>query len=667
MFKSLRGKGEEILLFLLFASFYIFLQTKSIYGGDSGDLVTAAFLGGIPHPPGYPFYSFLTSFTSRFLPLATPAWRVGLLSSVPAALSVAFFYLFLKRFLVKKRLSALLATLILAFVYPFWLSAEIAEVFSLNSLFVVLLFYLCWQKRFFWFFTILGLALAHHHLIVLIFPSLIFWFWQNKKKTLKLIQHRKFKIVFLFCLGLSFYLYPLLACRRNQIVCWDNPINLRNLLVLISRADYGSFKVGANMGNTPLFRAYSLLAFGKLFLVDFSWVGVGFFVLGLWHLWQKNKKLFYFLGINLFTCLFFIFYASFLLTNDFMMATFERFLLLPYIFSCMLMAVGIDFILIQLPFWLKKIQLSLASRQLALVGVKMILFILPLSLLVANFRKIYPLKNDFSAEQLIKNFIDPLPENSILVMSSDTTFFNALYLRYVLGYRKDVVILGYHLMPAGFYQNMVKANFPQLKISEKNDSKENFKEFVELNSPNFAIFTDAYSFEPWEDWLVYGLALKYQPQDQQPSVEETINLNQQIWSKLSLPVDRQALQYKNLFLADIFRIYLQARINFGELLLNNDRFAEAETVFSQAEKLNPGSQEVYMGLGISAFYQQDCEKAKQNFLKVLQINKENSLALGYLRRNALECFNNPDEAKNFESECVQIEQNKGTSLETLGQ
>ena len=676
MVKSLKGKGEGILLFLLFASFYIFLQTKSIYGGDSGDLVTAAWLNGIPHPPGYPFYSLLAYLVSHLIPFYTPAWRVGLLSSIPTALTVTFFYLLLRKIFVKRKLSALIATLILAFVYPFWLSAEIVEVFALNNLLVILLIYITFsllqnhkiQKRFLFVLSfILGLALAHHHLVVLIFPGLIFLFWQNKKKMLKLVKYDKWRMTLFFLLGFSFYLYPLLICRQNQIVCWDNPVNLKNLLVLISRADYGSFKVGANLGNTPLFRVYSLLAFGRLFLLDFSWMGVGLLVLGLWQLWKKKRNLFYFLGINLLTCLFFIFYASFLLTNDFMMATFERFLLLPYIFAGLILSLGVDFILIELPSGLEKIKLSLVSRRVALIGVKIILLILPLSLLIANFRKIYPLRNDFSAEQLAKNFMDSLPENSILMMSSDTTFFNALYVRYVLGYRKDVTVLGYHLMPAAYYQQMIRHNFPEIKVSEKTESKENFKEFVELNSPNFAIFCDAYSFEPWEDWSPYGLALQYQPLDQQPEAEKTIALNQKIWAGLIEPEDRQALVYKNLFLADIFRTYEQARINFGELLLNHDHFSEAEEVFTQAEKLNPQSQEVYMGLGISAFYQQDCSKAKAMFLQVLEINKENSLALGYLRRNALECFDNPDEAKIFESECVQIEQNKGTNLDTLGQ
>jgi len=81
MGKSFREKGEGFLLFLLFFSFYCFFQIKSIYGGDSGDFVTAAWVWGIPHPPGYPFYSLISSVLVHLIPFFTPAWRIGLISS----------------------------------------------------------------------------------------------------------------------------------------------------------------------------------------------------------------------------------------------------------------------------------------------------------------------------------------------------------------------------------------------------------------------------------------------------------------------------------------------------------------------------------------------------------------------------------------------------------
>ncbi len=56
-------------------------------GADSGDLVTAAFVLGIPHPPGYPLYTLIAFFFARN-PLFEPAHGVAIFSAVMASASV---------------------------------------------------------------------------------------------------------------------------------------------------------------------------------------------------------------------------------------------------------------------------------------------------------------------------------------------------------------------------------------------------------------------------------------------------------------------------------------------------------------------------------------------------------------------------------------------------
>ena len=50
--------------FLAFVVFLIY-QAQGIVAGDSGDLVTAAVLGGIPHPSGYPLFTLLGFLASK--------------------------------------------------------------------------------------------------------------------------------------------------------------------------------------------------------------------------------------------------------------------------------------------------------------------------------------------------------------------------------------------------------------------------------------------------------------------------------------------------------------------------------------------------------------------------------------------------------------------------
>lgn len=57
-------------------------------GADGGELASAVWLGGVPHPPGYPTY-LLAGQVAMHVPWGEPAWRLALLSAVAAAASAA--------------------------------------------------------------------------------------------------------------------------------------------------------------------------------------------------------------------------------------------------------------------------------------------------------------------------------------------------------------------------------------------------------------------------------------------------------------------------------------------------------------------------------------------------------------------------------------------------
>ena len=60
-------------------------------GMDGGDLISAAYTLGIPHPTGYPTYVLLARLFS-FLPWGDVAYRVNLMSAVFASLTVLLVY-----------------------------------------------------------------------------------------------------------------------------------------------------------------------------------------------------------------------------------------------------------------------------------------------------------------------------------------------------------------------------------------------------------------------------------------------------------------------------------------------------------------------------------------------------------------------------------------------
>ncbi|HID51919.1 MAG TPA: DUF2723 domain-containing protein, partial [Anaerolineae bacterium] len=62
--------------------------TAAHWGGDGGELITAAVTLGVPHPPGYPTYVLLGKLFG-FLPVGSVAYRFNLFSAVAVALAAA--------------------------------------------------------------------------------------------------------------------------------------------------------------------------------------------------------------------------------------------------------------------------------------------------------------------------------------------------------------------------------------------------------------------------------------------------------------------------------------------------------------------------------------------------------------------------------------------------
>ncbi|MBN3276043.1 TM260 protein, partial [Polyodon spathula] len=62
---------------------------RSVAGGDSGELITAACELGVAHPPGYPLFTLLARLALDLLPFGPPAYRVNLLNGLLGAVASA--------------------------------------------------------------------------------------------------------------------------------------------------------------------------------------------------------------------------------------------------------------------------------------------------------------------------------------------------------------------------------------------------------------------------------------------------------------------------------------------------------------------------------------------------------------------------------------------------
>ena len=144
--KMLRSQRVlEIILFFGILALYIHNLPRSIFPGDSGLLVSASYVGGIPHPPGYPLFTLLGFLITRlsFVGHLSPAFLVGVLSAIFSSLACLLYFRLALHF-SKSLLISFISTLILSSIYLFWLMGETPEVFALNNFFILLLLYLAY-------------------------------------------------------------------------------------------------------------------------------------------------------------------------------------------------------------------------------------------------------------------------------------------------------------------------------------------------------------------------------------------------------------------------------------------------------------------------------------------------------------------------------------------
>lgn len=122
---------------------YVRTLAPDVLYGDSAEFQTLAYTLGITHSTGYPIYLLLAQLLG-FLPIASPAWRVSLLSAVGAAVTLSAVYL-LARYLTRSRIGAVLASVALGLSYTFWAQAVIAEVYTPALAFLSVILLLLWH------------------------------------------------------------------------------------------------------------------------------------------------------------------------------------------------------------------------------------------------------------------------------------------------------------------------------------------------------------------------------------------------------------------------------------------------------------------------------------------------------------------------------------------
>ncbi len=650
--KNLKNRREEVSLFLLILSFYLFFQSKSIYGGDAGDLVSSAYTFGVAHPPGYPLYTFLGYLLSR-LPIYTVAWRLSLLSSIPSALAVFFVFKSIK-LISNRTLPALFGSLTLAFSYLFWLYASVPETFALYSFFVSLIVYLSlkwieFRKISTLYLLIFSFSLSstHHHLISLFLPALLFMFIFSlpRLKTLSNFLIFLLKSLCLAILGFLPYIYVVIASKLSPPINWDNPVNLSNFIRLILRSDYGTF---GGPQTTLSNRLINLYAYFNLLIDDFSLPVVLLAGAGLFFLFKKSKKqsVFLFLAF-IFSGILFISYGALQLVANFILGTIERTYTGSYVIVSVLSGLGFYFLSSALITFLRKANLNKYIRTVLVL--QFVLMLVPLLLLLKNNLKFRLLKNDYTAENLGYDILNTVGnEKTILFLSGDTPLFNSQYIYYTQEGYDNIVLIHTAKLSASYYRQTLIDSYPDIKIYDEGSDKP-ASTLVRLNQDDFAI----YSYSPIGSldgvFIPHGLLYKYRTTaEDKLTNEQIIEINDKLWVSYHDPMNGVLGRFNLLTLSNVLDHYDDALVNTAKLYTNVGFNDKAVDYLLKARKYSPENKDINIYLAQAYVNIGKCEEAENEYLDTLNDSLLDSPVIyKYLGELSADCFKDPIKAKSY--------------------
>jgi tetratricopeptide (TPR) repeat protein len=220
---------------------------RTIYVGDSGELVTAVAVLGIPHPSGYPLYVLLGKLWTVALPFGSIAFRMSLFSAVCAAAACGVLYRVARETGLAAP-AALLSALLLAFSPTFWAEANVQRVYGLNALFVAgaTLLAVRWhaavdearrRRLFIAALFVAGLGATNHTFMAVWAVAFVAFAVATRRELVE--RPRKLAVGGLaFAVGLLPYLYLPIRSRQDPVLDWGNPEGLRSLVDVVTRRDF---------------------------------------------------------------------------------------------------------------------------------------------------------------------------------------------------------------------------------------------------------------------------------------------------------------------------------------------------------------------------------------------------------------------------------------------
>ncbi len=251
---------------------------------------------GILHPTGYPLYALLGKLFTLLIPLGDPAFRLNLLSAVAGALAIAFVFLVLRQLNVHW-VAALTGALTFAVTQTFWSQAVVAEIYTTQMLIVAVVLYLAliWReevergngatspsarRKLYALAFAMGVGLAHHRLILLLFPAIALYVLLVDRSVLREWRMLARAAIFLL-LPLAFYAYlPLRSAVGSADGTYQN--TFEGFWTWVTALEYSRF-----LTENPLQVQHDAAYFLTLFQDQFGVLALALAAIGV--VWLLNR------------------------------------------------------------------------------------------------------------------------------------------------------------------------------------------------------------------------------------------------------------------------------------------------------------------------------------------------------------------------------------------
>ncbi len=306
--RGLRLPSKKFFLYFyltLILFIYISFLSPVFSTGDGGELASTGYTLGIPHAPGYPVYTEISKLFT-YLPIGNIGEKIALISVFFSVLSLFVLYKIIEKLGIDTKAFYFGASL-LAISYTFWGESLIVKFYTFNLFFVALLIYITvsflretedFRKYVYLSSFLLGIVSAVHHIgLLIVIPMVI----------AGLIKYRAFLIDVLrsvpfFITGFLSYIHlPIRSLSESSFLF--TPVTEANYFwAYFLRKVYDVSSVEATTKVLSGIDSYvnTLNNLSTLFLKNFGVITVFLFLYGLYSIFKKDRKVFYFFLIAFF-------------------------------------------------------------------------------------------------------------------------------------------------------------------------------------------------------------------------------------------------------------------------------------------------------------------------------------------------------------------------------